>query len=134
MVNTIDLKSLDGLRNNFRNAVGHERKKLFEKRENGIRFIFNRQSMNKIGCIKSINNSVVRGFTPEEHFKAAENVKDYFLYSEVVGQWNKKKKARTETYYLCRFKINDDCYSWMRVTTWGKDEGYIDMYLSKDGE
>ena len=134
MVNTIDLKSLEGLRNNFRNAVGKERKKLFEKKENGIRFIFNRQSMNKIGCIKSINRSVVRGFTPEEHFKAAENIRDYFERSEVVAQWYKKKKARNETDFLCRCKVADDFYVWMRVITWGKDEGHIDMYLSKDGE
>ena len=127
-------KELDFLRNNFRNAVGCCRKKLFEKQKYGIAFTFNRLSMNKIGCIKSVMKSVQNGFTPKEHFEAAENVKDYFLYSEVVGQWNKKKKARTETYYLCRFKISDDCYAWMRVTTWGKNEGYIDMYLSKDGE
>ena len=124
----------DELRNNFRNLAGNNRRKLFEKKENGIRFIFDRRSFNKIGCDKSINNSVVRGFTPEEHFKAAENIRDLFLYSEVVAQWNKKKKARTETNYLCRFKIKEDVFAWMRVTTWGKDEGYIDMYLSKDGE
>ena len=126
--------SLDELRRVFRNAAGNNCKKLFEKRENGIRFIFNRQSFNKIGCDKSINNSVIRGFTVIEHFKVAANIKELFDNSEVVAQWNKKKKARTETYYLCRCKIRDDCYAWMRVTTWGKDEGYIDMYLSKDGE
>jgi hypothetical protein len=125
---------LGDLKRVFRNAAGNNRRKLFEKKENGIRFIFDRRSFNKIGCDKSINNSVVRGFTPQEHFKAAENIRDLFLYSEVVGQWYKKKKARAETYYLCRCKIRDDCYAWMRVTTWGKDEGYIDMYLSKDGE
>ena len=134
MVNTIDLKSLDNLRNNFRELVGKYRKKLFVKRENGIQFVFNRQSMNKIGCIKSVNNSVVRGFTPEEHFEAAENIKDFFERSEVVAQWNKKKKTRVETGYLCRCQAAENIFAWMRVTTWGKDEGYIDMYLSKDGE
>lgn len=47
-------KHLDFMRNNFRNAVGCYRKKLFEKNENGIAFVFNRLSMNKISCIKSI--------------------------------------------------------------------------------
>lgn len=125
---------IGGLRQHLRAVAGKNCKKYFEKRENGICFIFNRQSFNKIGCDKSINNSRVRGFTPIEHFKAAEKIKDYFELSEVVAQWNKKKKARNETYYLCRCKIRDDCFAWMRVTTWGKDEGYIDMYLSKDGE
>ena len=134
MVNTIDLKSLDGLRNNFRNAVGHERKKLFEKRENGIRFIFNRQSMNKIGCIKSINNSVVRGFTPEEHFITARNIKDLFEHSEVIAHHYEIKKTRTETHHLCRCQISENMYAFMPVITWNKNEGYIDFYLSKDGE
>lgn len=126
--------SLDDLRHVFRNAAGNNCKKLFEKKENGIRFIFNRQSFNKIGCDKSINNSVVRGFTVIDHFKVAANIKELFDNSEVVAQWNKKKKARNETDYLCRCKINEEVFAWMRVTTWGKDEGYIDMYLSKDGE
>lgn len=126
--------SLDKLRHDLRVKNGKNLKKLFEKRENGIRFIFNRQSFNKIGCDKSINNSVIRGFTPIEHFKAAENIREYFERSEVVAQWNKKKKTRTETVYLCRCEIDDSFFVWMRVITWGKDEGYIDMYLSKDGE
>ena len=126
--------SLDDLRRIFRNAAGNNCKKLFEKKENGIRFIFNRQSFNKIGCDKSINNSVVRGFTVIDHFKVAANIKELFDDSEVVAQWYKKKKTRAETYYLCRCKINEEVFAWMRVTTWGKDEGYIDMYLSKDGE
>lgn len=126
--------SLDDLRRIFRNAAGNNCKKLFEKKENGIRFIFNRQSFNKIGCDKSINNSVIRGFTVIDHFKVAANIKELFDNSEVVAQWNKKKKTRSETNYLCKYKINDYVYAWMRVTTWGKDEGYIDMYLSKDGE
>ena len=134
MVNAAELKNLEVLRENFRKAVGTDRRKVFEKRENGIRFVFNRLSMNKIGCIKSVNNSVVRGFTKEEHFKAAEYIRDYFERSEVVAQWYKKKKARNETDYLCRCKVKEDFYVWMRVTTWGKEEGYIDMYLSKDGE
>lgn len=125
---------LDELRSNFRNLAGNNRRKLFEKKENGIRFIFNRQSFNKIGCDKSINNSVINGFTVQEHFKAAENIKDYFERSEVVAQWYKKKKTRTETHYLCYCKITDNVYAYMPVVTWGKDEGYIDMYLSKDGE
>ena len=126
--------NLNELRCNFRNKAGNNRKQLFEKKENGIRFVFNRLSMNKIGCIKSVNNSVARGFTKEEHFKAAENIRDYFEHSEVVAQWYKKKKARNETDYLCRCKMEEDFYVWMRVTTWGNDEGYIDLYLSKDGE
>ena len=126
--------SLDELRRIFRNAAGNNRKKLFEKKENGISFIFDRRSFNKIGCDKSINHSMANGFTPEEHFDAAQDIKALFDNSEVIEQWNKKKTDRIETHYLCRCKINDEVYIYMPVVTWGRDEGYIDMYLSKDGE
>ncbi len=125
---------LYNLKMDLRSVAGNNCKKLFEKKENGIRFIFDRRSFNKMGCDKSINNSVINGFTVQEHFKAAENIKDYFECSEVIGQWNKKKENRTETHYLCICKISDGVYAYMPVVTWGKDEGYIDMYLSKDGE
>lgn len=126
--------NLNELRCNFRNKAGNNRKQLFEKKENGIRFIFNRLSFNKIGCDKSINVSRKNGFTPEEHFKAAENIKEYFDKSEVISQGYENKNGITRTYYLCRYKITERKYAWMPVVTWGTDEGYIDFYLSKDGE
>jgi hypothetical protein len=134
MVNVINLKSIEKLRDSFRQVAGKNRKKLFEKKENGISFVFNRISINKIGCIKSIKNSIENGFTPKEHFDAAQDIKALFDNSEVIGQWYKKKPARAETHYLCRCKINEEFYIYMPVVTWGNKEGYIDMYLSKDGE
>ena len=125
---------LDELRNNFRNQAGCNRKKLFEKKENGIRFVFNRMSFNKIGCNKSINRSYKNGFTPEEHFKAAENIKEYFENAVVLAQSYIYKNDRAGTCYLCCCKIVEHVYAYMPVVTWGNDEGYIDFYLSKDGE
>jgi hypothetical protein len=126
--------NLNELRCNFRNKAGNNRKQLFEKKENGIRFIFNRLSFNKIGCDKSINVSRKNSFTPEEHFKAAENIKEYFDKSEVISQGYENKSGQTRTYYLCRYKITEEKYAWMPVVTWGNDEGFIDFCLSKDGE
>ena len=126
--------NLNELRCNFRNKAGNNRKQLFEKKENGIRFIFNRLSFNKIGCDKSINVSRKNGFTPEEHFKAAENIKEYFDKSEVVSQGYENRNGVAKTYYLCRCKITEGKYAWMPVVTCGNDEGFINFYLSKDGE
>ena len=125
---------LDELRNNFRNQAGCNRKKLFEKKENGISFIFDRRSFNKIGCDKSINHSMANGFTPEEHFEAAENIKALFEHSEVIAKSYKTKKTRAETHYVCYCKITDNVFAYMPVVTWENDEGFIDLYLSKDGE
>lgn len=127
-------KELDFMRNNFRNAVGCYRKKLFKKKENGIAFTFNRLSMNKIGCIKSIKKSVQNGFLIEEHFEAAENIKDLFEHSTVVEETYKDKETKFETHYLCICKIHNDVYAWMNVVTWRNNEGYINLYLSREAE
>lgn len=129
-----DEKQIEVLRSNFRQHVGKCRKKLFELKENGLCFRFNRLSINKIGCIKSVMNSVKNGFTPEEHFEAAENILDLFEYSKVVEQHYEKKPARTETHYLCVSQITDNVFAYMNVVTWGTDEGYIDLYLSREAE
>ena len=125
---------LDVLRDNFRNTVGCCRKKLFEKKEYGISFVFNRLSMNKIGCIKSIKKSVHNGFTPEEHFEAAENIKDFFERAEIIEQHYENKKYRLERHNLCVCRTTGNKYVYMNVVTWGQNEGYIDLYLKKGAE
>ena len=135
MVLTVgDFDRIEKLRNKFRQHVGIHRKKLFELKENGLAFVFNRLSVNKIGCIKSIMNSLKNGFTPEDHFKAADRIKELFEHSIVIEQHYETKKIRTETHYLCLCKTEENIYVYMSVVTWGKGEGYIDLYLSKDGE
>ena len=135
MVLTVgDFDRIEKLRDKFRQHVGIHRKKLFELKENGLAFVFNRLSINKIGCIKSIMNSLKNGFTPEEHFEAAENILDLFEYSKVMEQHYEKKPARCETHYLCVSQITDNVFAYMNVVTWGTDEGYIDLYLSREAE
>ena len=130
----IDSGKIQELRETFRELIGKQRNKVFEKKENGICFVLNRLSFNKIGCIKSIMKSVNNGFTPEEHFIMARNIKDLFEHSEVIAQHYETKKIRTETHYLCRCQIAENMYAFMPVITWNKNEGYIAFYLSKDGE
>ena len=127
-------QQLEVLRSNLRQHLGCCRKKMFELRENGISFRFNRLSINKIGCIKSVNNSVRNGFTPEQHFEAAENILNLFEYSKVVEQHYEKKPARNEIHYLCISMINENVYAWMNVITWENNEGYINLYLSREAE
>ena len=129
-----DTKQIEDLRNKFRNRVGKYIKQTFELVENGLSFRFNRLSINKIGCIKSIKKSVENGFSIEEHFEAAENIKDLFEHSTVVEETYKDKETKFETHYLCISKFQDGVYAWMNVVTWGKSEGYIGMYLSREVE
>ena len=129
-----DTKQIELLRSNFRQQVGKYVKKIFELKDYGLSFRFNRLSINKIGCIKSIKNSIQNGFSPEEHFEAAENIKDLFEHSTVVEETYKSKEVRFETHYLCICKILDDVYAWMNVVTWGNQEGYIGLYLSREAE
>ena len=129
-----DEKQIEVLRSNFRQHVGKCRKKLFELKEYGLCFRFNRLSINKIGCIKSVSKSVKNGFTPEQHFEAAENILDLFEYSKVVEQHYEKKPARCETHYLYVSQITDNVFAYINVVTWGTDEGYINLYLSREVE
>lgn len=130
----IDSAKIQELRETFRELIGKQRNKVFEKKEYGICFVLNRLSFNKIGCIKSIKKSVNNGFTPEEHFITARNIKDLFEHSEVIAHHYEIKKTRTETHHLCRCQISENMYAFMPVITWNKNEGYIAFYLSKDGE
>ena len=135
MVNSVDLKSIETLRANFRQHVGKNRKNLFVNKQTNINFVFNRLSINKIGCIKSIKNSIYNGFTSEEHFEAAENIKELFENARITIGGGSKNNARIEMTYYFRCKITENVSARMSVTLWGnKSEGYIDMYLSKDGE
>lgn len=106
-----DTKQIEDLRNKFRNHVGKYIKQTFELVGNGLSFRFNRLSINKIGCIKSTKNSIQNGFTPEQHFEAAVNIKDLFEQSTVVEETYKDKETRFETHYLCISKVQDGVYA-----------------------
>lgn len=127
-----DLKKIEELRKVFRSKVGILRNELFEKKENGICFIFNRLSFNKIGCIKSINKSLNNGFSIEEHFNAAENILKYFLELEVIDKHYKNHGSNLKTIYLFVYKISENKYAYINLVTWGENEGYIDLYLTKE--
>ncbi|MBO7518945.1 MAG: hypothetical protein J6T31_07525 [Methanobrevibacter sp.] len=129
-----DEKQLELLRNNFRKASAIYIKKMFEKKSNGILFKFNRLSLNKIGCIKSVQQSIKNGFEPEDHFEVAKEIKKLFEESQVIEEHYKSKPERFERQCLCVCKIFDDVYAWMNVVTWGKEEGYIGFYLSREAE
>lgn len=129
-----DEKQLELLRNDFRKASAIYIKKIFEKKSNGISFKFNRLSLNKIGCIKSVQQSIKNGFEPEDHFQVARSIKQLFEESQVIEEHYESKLNRFENHYLCVTKIFDDVYAWMNVVTWGKDEGYIGFYLSREAE
>ena len=133
-----DEKQLKTLRNNLRHEVGKYRKRLFKIERYGLEFHFNRMSINKMGCIKSVNNSIHNGFTASEHFEAAENIKDLFENSELYARnYHRKKDGTLETHSYCVCKIHDNVFANMNLVTWdnnGRREGYIDLYLSKEVE
>ena len=126
---------IEMLRDNFRQHIGMYCRKEFCNKVHEVHFIFNKLSINKIGCLKSVNNSVVNGFTPEEHFEAAENIKGLFEHAYMVSHepiLNKNKKIEWHDLMIC--KITDGIYAFMNVLTWEKNEGIIDLYLSREAE
>ena len=122
------------LRNKYRSRICKDCKKEFANEECKIKFVFNKLSVNKICCNKSIKKSIANGFTPEKHFEIAANIKYIFENAKVVSQGYENKNGITRTYYSCRYRLDADEFVWMQVITWGEKEGLIDFYLSKDGE
>lgn len=133
-----DNKQLETLRNNLRQELGKYRKRVFEIKKYGLDFRFSRMSINKLGCIKSVNNSIHNGFTASEHFEAAENIKDLFEKSELYTRnYHRKNNGILETHSYCVCQIHDNVFANMNLVTWDKEgrrEGYIDLYLSKEVE
>lgn len=122
------------LRNKYRARICSNCRKEFVNKSHKINFIFNKLSVNKITCNKSIKKSLSNGFSMEEHFEIAVNIKTYFENSKLITLGQEEKNGTVRTYFLCRYKLDTNEYVWMTVITWGENEGYIDMYLSKEGD
>lgn len=134
---TAENETLNKLRNNFKEVIGTNIKKVFFNKKFGIRFTFNKLSVNKLSCLKSIRKSEKNGFTPEEHFLAVEEIKHLFEFSECISLHYNQKNGQPVAVHSCVAKIADNIFAKMDVTTWkngGRDEGYIDLYLSKEVE
>ena len=133
-----DEKQIETLRKNFRQIVGGYCKKIFVNKTYNLYLKFNKMSINKLGCIKSVKNSVKNGFTAEEHFEAAENIKSLFEHADYLKvSYNRKKDGTSEVVHYLSAKISDSVYAHMIATVWknnGRDEGYIDLYLSKKAD
>lgn len=129
----------DELRAIFNKRISGLIGKELEKKTYGIKFIFNRHTINKIGCFKSVKKSVDNGFSPEEHFAAAEKIKDLFEKSVVVFQnYNKIGPVGILTNYELQAEIAKDKIACMELAVSGILEAeqvcYMDFYLSKGEE
>ena len=134
-----DDAKIEVLRNKFKADMGVYCKRYFDNKTHGIRFKFNRMSINKISCNKSVKKSIENGFSVEEHFKAARNIKELFENSEVYWTTTiKTKQDQIETSYLCVSKISEKKLAYMIVVTRGITEpeivGFIDLHLRKEAE
>lgn len=131
----IKAQEIENLRENFREVIGNDNKKDFYNSKYEVSFKFNKLSINKIGCIKSINQSIMNGFTAEEHFEAAENIKSLFEHAELYStDCRIIKSGRLEQLYLFVCQITENVYAYMNVVTWRKTDGYINLYLKKEAE
>ena len=131
-----DFKSrVDSLRELFCKRICKLNGMIFEKKNYGIKFAFNRHSINKIGCLKSVTMSVDNGFTPEEHFSAAEKIKDLFDKAVVVYQdYKKLDSVNMQTNYEMEAEIGPGKIACIQLVVKGIVEeqvSYMNFYLSK---
>ena len=131
-----DTEKIERLREQFKRNVSVLCRKVFYNKKYGMKFVFNKLSVNKLGCLKSINTSIKNGFTVEKHFEVAARIKDLFERSDIIAQeFEDSRHKRVKTTHVCVTKVDDDMYACMYLVIDGKtkDEGYIDLYLSKAG-
>ena len=59
--------------------------KVLTNKEKSLKARFSKNTANKIASDKAITKSVVNGFTVENHFEAAENIRQIFEQAEFIG-------------------------------------------------
>lgn len=64
---------------------------VFTNKHNDFKARFSKNTANKISSDKAITKSVVNGFTVENHFEVAKNIKTVFEQSEYIGMFDDKK-------------------------------------------
>ena len=64
---------------------------VFTNKHNDFKARFSKNTANKISSDKAITKSVVNGFTVENHFEVAKNIKAVFEQSEYIGMFDDKK-------------------------------------------
>ena len=65
--------------------------KVLTNKDANIKARFSKNTVSKIASDKAITKSVVNGFSVEEHFEAAENIKQIFEEAEYIGTFPDKK-------------------------------------------
>lgn len=63
----------------------------FVNESNNFKVRFSKNSASKMGSDKSVTKSIVNGFTINEHFEAAENIKPIFENSYYIGTFSEDK-------------------------------------------
>lgn len=61
--------------------------KVLTNKDKGLKARFSKNTANKIGSDKAITKSVVNGFSVNDHFEAAENIKQIFEQAEFIGSF-----------------------------------------------
>lgn len=69
-------------------ALSHLFGTVLTNRKSGIKARFSKNTANKIASDKAITKSVVNGFSVEDHFEAAENIRQIFELAEFVGTFS----------------------------------------------
>jgi hypothetical protein len=65
--------------------------KVFTNLDSNIKARFSKNTVSKISSDKAITKSVVNGFSVEEHFEAAENIKQIFEMADYIDSFPDKK-------------------------------------------
>lgn len=129
-------------RETFKEKIGNLKGAIIENADFSLKVKFNGFSINKLSCNKSLKKSLESGFTIDEHFTAAENIKTIFenatIYSSTYGRINDNEfQEKYYGYYFLNFEKTKIAYLTIILRSELKNVSVnkvsiIDMYLSKE--
>lgn len=89
-----DTFSFSNLRDMLKNKLSFILKKDITNKETGLTGIITEAERNKISSSKAVNKSIKNGFSKEEHFKVAEDIKNIFENASLIQKHNDYKNRK----------------------------------------
>lgn len=89
-----DTFSFPNLRDMLKNKLSFILKKDITNKETGLTGIITEAERNKISSSKAVNKSIQNGFSKEEHFKVAEDIKNIFENASLIQKHNDYKNRK----------------------------------------
>ncbi|MGX2973326.1 LPD3 domain-containing protein, partial [Helicobacter sp. T3_23-1059] len=127
-INTQGTQNIRELRNELNTALASIKDTELINKATGLKASISQHEINKISNPKAVNKSVANGFSREEHFKTAENLKELYENAYLKNKHLDDKGRGWEVYRLiAELKINQKIAQ-AKITAFEKKVGKNRIY------